>query len=195
MQLDSKNPEFRARVLRRKAQRAFAPGTPRTLADARVATGPRRRVVRLEAKAAFLSGRFTFAQIAALVNVGVNTVAAWRKQDNWDDAKQNVEDRASQLAMVDVGVDLEQMKKRHLQHAAALQEKGRKELEVVTSESVGDAVKLIETGVKLERQAVGADALGELTGVDGLLSGEVIAIALERQRVMLIKKPEGETAP
>lgn len=144
--------------------------------------------VRTEAKIAYCSGRYSgLPELAEELGISVNTIKRWAKQEKWKELKNNHAlqvDRRLNLSLED---HLLEMKRRHLDAALALQSKGYEALVFVPVQDVNDAVKLIESGVKMERTAVGADHASK-DALNDLLSGEVIAAAIEKQRVILVRK-------
>jgi hypothetical protein len=90
-------------------------------------------------------------EVGRQVGKSANTLAAWAKNFKWE-ARAAVRDAKAAAKTEELVVDeIAEMNKRHLTYADAMQRLGMKSLARTNDFKPQDAVKAVETGVKIER--------------------------------------------
>ena len=81
---------------------------------------------------------------------GYETVKRWRDKENWDQLRSSVIQQADENQEVDVVARLQT----HQDYYQQVQERGLSKLDDLEPRSLGEAVSVIDTGVKGERSAM-----------------------------------------
>ena len=135
--------------------------------------------------------------IAKALGVSIETIRGWKRKGGWERKRQTCFDNAETRVMRYVEEKNEDSIRRHNVIAIEMQRKGLEYLDGTPPETLGEVIRLLEVGVKMERAGRGLDAKGNAAGaiMDGLLSGDIIAAAVERQRVMLVRRTGPDSGP
>jgi len=137
------------------------------------------------------------ASIAKTLGLATSTILSWAKAGRWASQRETCFSNAEARVLRFVEEKNEDSIKRHNVIAVEMQRKGMEYLSHTPPETLGEVIRLLETGVKIERAGRGLDAKGDPMDklVDGLLSGDIIAAAVEKRRVLLARAgpPEAPT--
>ena len=149
-----------------------------------------------EAFRLFLLDHSTFS-IAKALGTSPATILAWKKKGRWVAKRQTCFDNAETRVLRYIEEKNEDSLRRHNVIAVEMQRKGMEYLDHTPPETLAEVIRLLEIGVKMERSSRGMDAKGTDAGkiMDGLLSGDIIAAAVERQRVMLVRRTGPDSGP
>lgn len=151
--------------------------------------------IRRRAKIMWLSGNYSSDKdIAAELGIGrPNTIAEWRKREKWHLERSETVNQITRRVGSVLQETVAEMQRRHLREYQALQSKGVQALTKQDARSVGDAVNLIDTGIKGERLVRGEPSeIREIRGVMQfnlqILEGIIADIVREFMRENRLKR-------
>ena len=108
--------------------------------------------VRLKAKAMWLAGGHSDAQIAANLGIArIDTIGQWRRQEQWDKDKQCVLEAAERRVQEAVAESTAEMNTRHLKEYQLLQTKGIQALRRLDPQKAAEAQAMVDAGIRGER--------------------------------------------
>lgn len=108
--------------------------------------------IRLKAKALWLAGDRTDAQIASELGINrVDTIGQWRRNEQWEREKQIVRDETDRRVQDAVAESIADMNSRHLKEYQLLQTKGIQALRRLDPQKAHEAQAMIDVGVRGER--------------------------------------------
>lgn len=108
--------------------------------------------VRLRAKALWMQGNLTDAQIASELGISRDdTIGQWRRQEGWEHQKQEIGRAAEQRVTEAVGETIAVMNSRHLKEYQLLQNKGIQALRRLDPQKAAEAQAMIDAGIRGER--------------------------------------------
>jgi len=107
---------------------------------------------RLQAKALWLTGHLTDAQIAAQLGIArPGTILDWRNEEGWDREREAIQKAADARVAQAIAETIAEMNARHLKEAQLLQTKGVQALKRLDPTKASEAAAMIEAGLKAER--------------------------------------------
>ena len=174
-------------AVRRKREKALQ----RSASTARALSGRYSPLVKVEAKALYLTGSYpTLADLSSSLGVSVGMLRKWSEEEDWETQRVAMAPKIAARIFDNLTELVANMKARHFLLARELIAKGAHALETLPATEIGDALRLIEAGVKLERSVLGAETMPTTVGS---LSGDEILAAYElyRERFVVLK-PNGD---
>lgn len=124
--------------------------------------------VRLRAKALWLSGTQSDAQIAVALGISrVDTIGQWRRQESWDRDRKYVQQVTEQRVQEAVAETIADMNARHLKEYQLLQTKGIHALRRLDPQKAAEAQTMVDAGIRGERLVRGEPT--EVTEVRALM--------------------------
>jgi transposase-like protein len=107
---------------------------------------------RLHAKALWLTGHLTDAQIAEQLGITrPGTILDWRNEEKWDREREAIQKAADARVAQAISETIAEMNLRHLKEAQLLQTKGVQALKRLDPTRASEAAAMIEAGLKAER--------------------------------------------
>ena len=107
---------------------------------------------KLRAKALWLAGHMTDAQIAAEVGITrPGTIGDWRAEEGWERERQAIQQTADARVTHAIGETIAEMNERHLKECQLLQTKGVQALKRLDPQKAAEAAAMIEAGLRAER--------------------------------------------
>jgi hypothetical protein len=129
--------------------------------------------VRRQAKVMWLSGNYR-SDKAICAALGINresTIKDWRKKEGWKTEREALEKETQNKVNHVLAEGIAEMHRRHVKMYQGMQSKGVQALVHTEPRSVGDAVSLLDTGIKGERLVTGEPT--EIKEVRGLLLANI----------------------
>ncbi|MBE0566083.1 MAG: hypothetical protein IH621_09010 [Krumholzibacteria bacterium] len=110
------------------------------------------RDIMLQAKALWICGAGTDAQIADRLGIKrAETIGEWRRNEGWDIERQHVQRITDERVAQAVAETITEMNARHLKEYQLLQTKGVQGLKELTPKTAGEAMSLVDVGIRGER--------------------------------------------
>lgn len=133
--------------------------------------------IKLQAKALWITGAGTDQQIAQRLGIQrPETVGEWRRAEGWDQERQYVQKVTEERITLAVAETISEMNSRHLKEYQLLQNKGVQALRELAPRTAGEALQMVDVGVKGERLVRGEPT--EVREVRALMRGNVEVLEL-----------------
>lgn len=133
--------------------------------------------VKLRAKVLWMMGNHTDQHIADVLSIPRSeTIGEWRRADNWEREKQLVQEEADRRVSQAMSETISEMNARHLKEFQLLQSKGITALKKLDPRNAGEALSMIDTGVRGERLVRGEPT--EVREVRALMQANVQVLEL-----------------
>lgn len=133
--------------------------------------------VKLRAKVLWMMGNQSDQQIADLLDIQrPETIGEWRRADNWEREKQLVLEETDRRVTQAMSETISEMNARHLKEFQLLQSKGITALKKLDPRNAGEALSMIDTGVRGERLVRGEPT--EVREVRALMQANVQVLEL-----------------
>ena len=146
--------------------------------------------VRLKAKAMWLAGGHSDAQIAANLGIArVDTIGQWRRQEEWDRDKQCVIQAAERRVQEAVAETIADMNSRHLKEYQLLQTKGVEALRRLDPQKAAEAQVMVDAGIRGERLVRGEPT--EIHEVRALMRANIQVLELVVADVIKVLLEDG----
>lgn len=108
--------------------------------------------VRLKAKAMWIIGRHTDAEIAERLGIArPGTIGDWRKDDGWELERSIIQEATDAKVAEAISETVAEMNSRHLKECQLLQTKGVQALRRLDPTKASEAAAMIEAGMRTER--------------------------------------------
>lgn len=110
------------------------------------------RDIMLQAKALWITGAGTDQQIAQRLGIKrPETIGEWRRNEGWDQERLYVQKITEERVTQAVAETITEMNTRHLKEYQLLQNKGVQGLKDLAPKTAGEAMALVDVGIKGER--------------------------------------------
>ena len=108
--------------------------------------------VRLKAKALWIVGNLTDAQIAERLGIArPGTILDWRREDGWEKEREIIQKATEEKVSAAISETISEMNARHLKECQLLQTKGIAALRRLDPTKASEAAAMIEAGLRAER--------------------------------------------
>lgn len=108
--------------------------------------------IKLQAKALWITGAGTDQQIADRLGIKrPETIGEWRRAEGWDQERMYVQKVTDERVSLAVAETISEMNSRHLKEYQLMQTKGVQALAKLDPRTAGEAMSILDTGVKGER--------------------------------------------
>jgi transposase-like protein len=108
--------------------------------------------IRLKAKALWIVGRHTDAEIAERLGIArPGTIGDWRKDDGWEQERAIIQEATEAKVAAAISETVAEMNSRHLKECQLLQTKGVQALRRLDPTKASEAAAMIEAGLRTER--------------------------------------------
>lgn len=108
--------------------------------------------VRLKAKALWIVGNLTDAQIAERLGIArPGTILDWRREDGWEKEREIIQKATEEKVSAAISETISEMNTRHLKEYQLLQTKGIAALKRLDPRTAAEAHAMLDTGIKGER--------------------------------------------
>jgi len=108
--------------------------------------------IRLKAKALWIVGRHTDAEIADRLGISrPGTIGDWRKEDEWERERAIIQEATEAKVAAAISETIAEMNTRHLKECQLLQTKGVQALRRLDPTKASEAAAMIEAGLRTER--------------------------------------------
>jgi hypothetical protein len=108
--------------------------------------------VRLKAKALWIVGNLTDAQIAERLGIArPGTILDWRREDGWEKEREIIQKATEERVSAAITETISEMNVRHLKEYQLLQTKGITALKRLDPRTAAEAHAMLDTGIKGER--------------------------------------------
>ena len=108
--------------------------------------------LKLQAKALWIVGSLSDAQIAERLGIArVGTIGDWRRDDNWEQERQIIQEATEAKVAQAVSETVAEMNSRHLKECQLLQTKGIAGLRRLDPQKASEAAAMLEAGIRGER--------------------------------------------
>jgi hypothetical protein len=108
--------------------------------------------VRLKAKALWIVGNLTDAQIAERLGIArPGTILDWRREDGWEKEREIIQKATEERVSAAISETISEMNTRHLKEYQLLQTKGITALKRLDPRTAAEAHAMLDTGIKGER--------------------------------------------
>ncbi|MBU2501970.1 hypothetical protein KJ682_11635 [bacterium] len=108
--------------------------------------------IKLQAKALWITGAGTDQQIAQRLGIKrPETIGDWRRTEGWDIERQYVQKITEERVTQAVAETITEMNTRHLKEYQLLQSKGVQGLKDLAPKTAGEAMSLVDVGIRGER--------------------------------------------
>ncbi|MFH2053560.1 MAG: hypothetical protein ABIK96_13935 [bacterium] len=133
--------------------------------------------IKLQAKIMWITGTGTDQQIAERLGIQrPETVAEWRRAENWEEERQVIQRLMEEKIARAVTETLTEANARHLKEYQLVQTKGVQALKTMDPKSAGEAMAMIDIGIKGERLVRGEPT--EVREVRALMQANVQVLEL-----------------
>ncbi|MBA4389102.1 MAG: hypothetical protein C0404_14110 [Verrucomicrobia bacterium] len=108
--------------------------------------------IRLKAKALWIVGRHTDAEIAERLGIArPGTIGDWRKDDGWEKEREIIAKATEEKVAAAISETISEMNARHLKEYQLLQTKGIAALRRLDPRTAAEAQSMVDAGVRGER--------------------------------------------
>ncbi len=108
--------------------------------------------IRLKAKALWIVGRYTDAEIAEQLGIArPGTICDWRRDENWEREREIIQKATEEKVAAAISETVSEMNARHLKEYQLLQTKGIAALRRLDPRTAAEAQSMVDVGVRGER--------------------------------------------
>mgnify|MGYP001036301097 FL=1 len=147
--------------------------------------------VKLQAKALWIVGNLTDAQIAERLGVTrIGTIGDWRKEDGWEKERAIIARATEERVALAISETISEMNARHLKEYQLLQTKGIAALKILSPRTAAEAQSMVDVGVRGERLVRGEPT--EVREVRALMQANVQVLEVTVAEVLRVLLEAGQ---
>lgn len=147
--------------------------------------------IRLKAKALWIVGNHTDEQIAHRLGIQrAESIGEWRRSENWYREKDEIQKVTDERIALAIAETISEMNTRHLREYQLLQTKGVQALKEIGPKTAGEALSMVDVGIKGERLVRGEPT--EVREVRALMQQNVQVLELVVADVLRVLLEAGQ---
>ena len=146
--------------------------------------------VRLKAKALWIVGNLTDAQIAERLGIArPGTILDWRREEGWEREREIIQKATEEKVSAAISETISEMNARHLKEYQLLQTKGIAALKILSPRTAAEAQAMVDVGVRGERLVRGEPT--EVREVRALMQANVQVLEVVVADVLKVLLEDG----